>query len=160
VSGSDSYAGADYSLSYLDLAVVRGPELLLCKQYALGVDLASRVAVIQRALDELISMPYAPSVIAMEQPWVREGRGVRSALELHAIPHYVTALAAERGIETRFVAVPTWRSVVLGNGKLSHRGREGAVGAVREPRLSARQRVAQRGGRRVPGDVGAGYGAV
>jgi hypothetical protein len=116
---TDSFGGCDYSLAYIDLAVVRGPELLLCKQYALGVDLASRVAVIQRALDELISMPYAPSVIAMETPWVREGRGVRSALELHAIPHYVTALAAERGIETRFVAVPTWRSVVLGNGKLS-----------------------------------------
>ena len=115
----NAVAGLDYSLSYIDVAVVSGPTLVLAKQYALGVDLASRIAVIQRALDELIASPYAPSVIAMEQPWVREGRGVRSALELHAIPHYVTALAAERGIETRFVPVPTWRSVVLGNGKLS-----------------------------------------
>lgn len=114
-----SYAGADYSLRALDLAVVEDHRLVHARQYALGVDLASRIAVIQRALDELIAAPYAPSVIAMETPWVREGRGVRSALELHAIPHYVTALAAERGIETRFVAVPTWRSVVLGNGKLS-----------------------------------------
>lgn len=119
MSGSASYAGADYSLKALDIAVVNGASLVHCKQYALGVDLASRIAVIQRALDELIATPYAPSVIALEQPWVREGRGVRSALELHAIPHYVTALAAERGIETRFVAVPTWRSVVLGNGRLS-----------------------------------------
>lgn len=121
---TDSFAGCDYSLAYIDLAVVRGPALVYAKQHALGVDLASRIAVIQRALDELILLPQthdvdAPSVVAMEQPWVREGRGVRSALELHAIPHYVTALAAERGMDVKFVAVPSWRSVVLGNGKLS-----------------------------------------
>lgn len=112
--------GIDYNLRYIDLAVVSGRALVTAKQYRLGVDLASRIAVIQRALDELICMPAAPSVICMEQPWVREGRGIKSALALHAIPHYVEALAAERGItDVRYVAIATWHSQVLGNGRLS-----------------------------------------
>lgn len=113
-----SYAGVDYSLKALDIAIVRGPTLVSAKQYSLGVDLASRIAVIQRALDELIATPYAPSVIVMEKPWMREGRGMGTAQALHRIPHYVEALAAERGFDVQYVPVNSWHLQVLGNGGL------------------------------------------
>lgn len=111
--------GIDYSLRALHVAVVAGPTLVTARAYALGVDLASRIAVIQRALDDLTAMRDAPSVICMEQPWVREGRGIKTALDLHRIPHYVEALAAERGFTVKYVAVKTWRKDVLDNGGLT-----------------------------------------
>lgn len=118
MSGS-AVAGVDYNLRFLDIAVVRGPTLVSARQHALGVDLASRIAVIQRALDELIATPDAPSVIVMEKTWMREGRGMGTAQALHRIPHYVEALAAERGLEVEYVPVNTWHRNILGNGRVS-----------------------------------------
>lgn len=117
-------AGIDYSLRQLNVAVVSGPTLVTARAYSLGVDLASRIAVIQRVLDELTLLPKthacdAPSVIVMERTWMREGRGMGTAQKLHQIPVQVEALAALYGIEVVYVPVNTWHKTILGNGGIS-----------------------------------------
>lgn len=109
-------AGIDYSTKALDVAIVRGRAVAYLKSWDLGSELRAQVAVISRALQEL--RDQGVTEIVMEQPWLREGRGIGSAMELHKTPTRVEALAALLGIDTLFVAINRWHAVVLGNGGL------------------------------------------
>lgn len=109
-------AGVDYSTKALDVAIVTGRTVAYLKSWDLGDALRAQVAVITRALQELKDQGVA--LIVMEQPWLREGRGIGSAMELHKTPTRVEALAALVGVDTLWVAINRWHSVVLGNGGL------------------------------------------
>lgn len=114
--GPPLIAGIDYSTKFLDVARVRGRKLVEVTNHPLGVDVAAQVGVISRLVIDLHDQGVA--IIVMETPWMREGRGMGTAMDLHKIPTRVETLAAAAGIKVAFVPVNSWHKVVLGDGGL------------------------------------------
>lgn len=131
-------AGIDYSTKRLDVAVVSGRELVSCTSYDLGRDTLSQCAAIMRVVHALKSA--GASLIVMEKPWMREGRGLGTALDLHRVPTRIETLAICSGLQVRFVPVNSWRLQVLGNGGL--RTEEAKRAALRYVEMVYGQRAA------------------
>lgn len=123
-------AGVDYSTRALDVAIVRGREVAYVKSWDLGGELRAQVAVMARALNELRDLDCA--LVVMEKPWLREGRGIGTAMELHKTPIRFEALAALAGIDTLWCAINAWHATVLGNGGIkSAAGKQKSIEYVR-----------------------------
>lgn len=118
MNGSPAAVGIDYSATRLHLAIVRGNALLYSGQRDLGVDVVPQVAAMRDALCELLELAGEPFTVYLERPWLREGKGLGTAMKLHAVPTRVETIAAAMGMPTVFVAVNTWHLEVLGDGGL------------------------------------------
>jgi hypothetical protein len=110
--------GVDYSLKALDVALVRGRELISTHCYDLGRDETSRTAQMQRACLMLRDAAGGPCTIVLEKPWMAVGKGLKTAQALHEIPTAFRAIATTYGHTVEYVVVATWRRQVLGKGNL------------------------------------------
>lgn len=111
-------AGVDYAARRIHMALVRGRELVLSGQRDLGTDVPAQVAAIRGALSELRDAAGGEVTVYMERPWMREGKGMGSAMKLHAVPTRIETVAAALGLPVAFVPVNTWHLHVLGYGAL------------------------------------------
>lgn len=117
-------AGIDYSTKAVDLAVVRGKEVVFLRRVELGADVGPQLGVLLLALSELKS--HDPVGLWLEQPWFGFARpnknspmrSSKATLQLHTIAHRCETVALQCGIEVHFVAVNTWRHTVLGDGRM------------------------------------------
>lgn len=116
MSDTPAVAGLDYALRSVEVAVLQGVKILSSAHYDLGEDTQVRSRVLLYAMKDLVRLGVKE--LWLEEPWVRQGRGVGTALKLHEVPAQVKALAALSGITAHAVAVPTWRAAVLGDGRM------------------------------------------
>lgn len=109
-------AGIDYSTVALDVALVRGRQLISIETYRLGADLDVQVGVISRLMSSLCSKDVA--VVVMEERWARVEKGLPTAMKIRDVSTRVETLAAVAGLETVWVPVNKWHMHILGNGGL------------------------------------------
>lgn len=129
--GPPLIAGLDYSTKALDVATIRGRELVSVRNYPLGIDPSVQMAMISRAILDLQSQGV--SGICMEQRFTVQGKGIKSSLAIRDVSTKVKAVADMVEMKVIFVAVRSWRAVVLGNGAL--KTKEAKAEAIRQALL-------------------------
>lgn len=112
-------AGLDYSSRAVNLALVRGRELVYHAEHALGVDVAVSIGVMAGAVEKLYEAAGGSCPIFLEKPWMVHGKGMKTAMKLHETPTRFETLAVAAGFTVLQVPINTWRAQVLGNGGLS-----------------------------------------
>lgn len=111
-----AYAGIDYSTKRIDVAATRGRALIYRKWWELGRDAESTVKAIGKAIIELYTV--APdALICLEKPF-RSQNQAGGNVALHRIPVRVETLALAADFHVVFVAINTWHSQILGNGRM------------------------------------------
>lgn len=108
--------GIDYSTKALDVALVRGRQLVSLERHALGIDLSVQVGVMCRLVEALHAQGVA--VVVMETRWTRADKGIASAMSIRDVSTRLEALAIAAGLTVAWVPVNRWHAVILGNGGL------------------------------------------
>mgnify|MGYP001593503403 CR=1 FL=1 len=113
-------AGLDYSTRALDLAVLGdGDQLIGLREFLLGADEASKARVINTALSWARDMG-ATCVFAERAFLALGGKGkpaFRSSPTLTKLVGKLELVASLVPLKLEFVAVPTWKATILGNGR-------------------------------------------
>lgn len=119
--------GIDYKARSLNLAVVRGRQVVYQDEAQLGRSLPGQIGMIATALERVQRFADHPPLIVMERRFTQVGKGVASAALLHETAIRVECLALCAQMLVVWVPVNTWHKQVLGNGGLkSAAGKEAA----------------------------------
>lgn len=123
--------GADYSTRAIDLALIAGNEI----HDRAKIDLREPPSEwLRRLIDELTNwrrFEHA-SALYLEGPWLREAKGVKTALALHKSCHFLEAAAIFAGIPTIEVSVFTWRSQIFGRNMPTAQAKRASVAYVKD----------------------------
>lgn len=121
-------AGADYSTLAVHLALVDRDRVLevVCVPI-LDLSMGAKLDAISSGLAGI----EGAHLLALEEPWARADKGIRTALSIHRIAAWVECLAWTAGYEVERVAVPTWRSAILGVTPTSKEAKRASIAYVR-----------------------------
>lgn len=81
-----------------------------------GVDLPVKVGVVARVVMALAEQGVA--AVVMEERWVRQDKGIATAMMIRDVSTGVLWLATAAGLKVTFVPINKWHMQILGNGGL------------------------------------------